>query len=53
MTNDGLPSVTCRRDKESSHAEPAGGAALLACACAPMRRLPSWLRVTHSNGTPP
>jgi len=38
MTNDGLPSVTCRRDKESSHAEPSGGppcshAPGLRCAC--------------------
>ena len=53
MTNDGLPSVTSRRDKESLHAEPAEGATLLAGASAPMRLLLSWLRVTHSKGTPP
>ena len=53
MTNDGLHSVACRRDKESSHAEPAAWAAWLAGACAPMRLLPSWLHVAHANGTPP
>jgi hypothetical protein len=53
MTNDGLPSVTSRRDKASSHAEPAGGTTLLAGASAPMRLLLAWLRVTLSKGTSP